>query len=84
MMGYGVGMGLGWIVMVLFWVLLIGLIVWGVTRLVPTSTARPERYEPTESAQEILDRRFANGELDVAEYTERRQQLAASRKGGGK
>ena len=82
MMGYGVGMGLGWIVMVLIWVLLIGLIVWGVTRLVPTSASRPEPTGGTESAEEILDRRFANGELDVAEYTERRQHLAGPRKGG--
>jgi len=65
MMGsYGSGMGsLGWLGMGVFWLLLLGLIVWLVMRLLPSSgrTSRPVG----DSAAEILDRRMASGEIDV-------------------
>ena len=78
MMGYGFGMGpLGWIFMGLFWVVVIGLIVWAVVVLLPRTRpgieARPERPE------EILDRRFARGEIDAEQYRQARNELAASR-----
>lgn len=79
MMGYGWGMGMGgWIFMALFWIVLLGLIVWGVGALLPRTRweqggGRPERPE------EILDRRFALGELDVEQYRRARENLAAAR-----
>jgi len=54
MMGwYGGGMGpLGWLAMVVFWLILLGLIVWLVVRLVPGSdsvTTRPSGESPLEN-----------------------------------
>jgi putative membrane protein len=78
MMGYGWGMGLaGWIFMGLFWVAVIGLVAWGAGALLPHTRSagggRPERPE------EILDRRFALGELDVEQYRRAREDLRAAR-----
>jgi putative membrane protein len=66
----------GWIamalMMVVFWGLVIGGIVWLVRSL---SDRGPGRHrEP--SALELLDRRLAMGELSVQEYEERRRILA--------
>lgn len=80
MMGYGWGMGpAGWIFMGLFWVVIIGLVVWAVVALLPGSRLGGRgRPEPPE---EILDRRFALGEIDVEQYRQAREELAASRAG---
>jgi putative membrane protein len=77
MMGYGWGMGLaGWIFMGLFWVVLIGLVVWAVAALLPGS--RSASSGRSESPEEILDRRFALGELTAEQYRQARDELAAS------
>ena len=65
MMGwYGDGTGaLGWLGMGVFWLILLGLIVWLVMRLLPGSgrgTTRPTG----ESAAETLDRPLPRGEID--------------------
>ena len=76
MMGsYGNGMGsLGWLGMGLFWLLLLGLIVWLVIRLLPGRSGRGP--SPTgSSATEILDRRMANGEIDVQAWQDQRDAL---------
>lgn len=88
MMGwYGGGMGVGmWVVMGVFWVALIVLIVWLVVMLLP-SKAQPAA--PPESAQgaapesplEILDRRFARGEVDLETYKAQRAALVGARGG---
>ncbi|HEY3549272.1 MAG TPA: SHOCT domain-containing protein [Propionicimonas sp.] len=85
MMGYG-GMGwggMGWggmVGMVLFWVVLIAAIVWAVTRLLPG------RQRPTsgagsalETPEDILDRRYARGEIDLETYQAQRAVLIAAR-----
>lgn len=77
MMGwYGGGLGaFMWLGMGLFWLLLLGLIVWLVIRLLP-------RSEPTrtngESAVDILDRRMANGEIDLEAWQTQRAALLAA------
>lgn len=83
MMGYGWGFEAGgWIFMLLFWVALIALIVWAVARLLPSSRTREtDRRERAETPEEILDRRFAAGEIDPEEYRRARDQLAATRPG---
>jgi len=82
MMGYGWGMGVGWIFMLVFWVALIALIVWAVTRLLPTSGTREAGGgDRTETPEEILDRRFASGEITPEEYEKARDVLAGTRKG---
>jgi putative membrane protein len=72
---YGYGMGsLGWLGMSVFWLLLLGLIVWLVMRLLPSSTGPMSR--PTgDSAAEILDRRMASGEIDVPAWQAQRAAL---------
>jgi putative membrane protein len=78
MMGYGWGMGtLGWIFMGVFWIVVIGLVVWGAVALLPgaRSAGRKERERP----EEILDRRFALGEIDAEQYRRAREELAATR-----
>lgn len=66
MWGFG---GLGFLWMALFWVGVILLVVWAVRR--------PDETNPRSqrSALEILEERFARGELDADEFTARRQQL---------
>jgi putative membrane protein len=78
MMGYGWGMGpFGWIMMGLFWLVVIGLIVWAVVALLPGT--RSSGGTAGERPEEILDRRFATGEIDVEQYRKAREELAAAR-----
>ena len=83
MMGwYGGGMGaLGFFGMGLFWLILLGLIVWLVTRLLPASGEQPPRTTG-ESAVEILDRRMANGEIDMEAWQAQRAALLAAQRDG--
>lgn len=83
MMGwYGAGMGgaggFMWIFMGLFWIALIGLIVWLVIRLLPGSGHQGHAIPggQVESAEQILDRMLATGEIDEATYRARRGALA--------
>jgi putative membrane protein len=66
MMGwYGGGMGLlGWLGMGVLWLILLGLIVWLLVRLLPSSGGGTARTTG-ESPLEILDRRLANGQIDL-------------------
>ena len=76
--GYGFGAGGG-----LLWLLVIVLVVVGVVGLVvylmrPSRHAPPPSTPPTppaDSALQILRERFARGEIDQAEYEERRRAL---------
>jgi putative membrane protein len=79
MMGwYGGGMGpLGWLGMGLFWLILIGLIMWLVIRLLPGS-AGVTRISG-ESPLEILDRRLAGGEIDLAMWQAQRAAILGAR-----
>lgn len=84
MMGwYGGGMGWGgWLMMGLFWLLLLAVIVFAVVRLLPGSGPSGPHRESTpgrESPEEILDRRFAQGEIDVETYQQQRTALAQHR-----
>jgi putative membrane protein len=83
MMGwYGGGMGaLGLLGMGLFWLILLGLIVWLVTRLLPSSGEQQTRTTG-ESAVEILDRRMANGEIDMETWQAQRAALLAAQRDG--
>jgi putative membrane protein len=76
MMGwYGRGMGpLGWLGMGLFWLILLGLIVWLVIRLLPGSNGGTTR-DTGRSALEILDRRLASGEIDLNTWQAQRATL---------
>jgi putative membrane protein len=70
--GWG-GMGaLGMVLMVIVWVGLIALVVWGVAALTRGHSSGPSTME---SPRQILDRRFASGEMDTAQYAEARRVL---------
>ncbi|HEX2705046.1 MAG TPA: hypothetical protein VHM65_04750 [Candidatus Lustribacter sp.] len=72
MMGwYDNGLGLGMLLMLVVWGGLIGLGIWAVARL----TRGESRPAPTESPRQILDRRFASGEIDAGQYAETRRIL---------
>lgn len=66
MWGFG---GFGFIWMALFWIGVILLVVWVVRK--PQDTT----HSPRRSALEILEERFARGEIDADEFATRRQQL---------
>lgn len=86
---------LGWVMMILFWIALIALIVWLVMRLIPAGGSRrdvaagppapPQVLPPgapaPESPLDILDRRFARGELDLETYRAQRSALIEARGG---
>jgi uncharacterized membrane protein len=62
--------------MVLVWGAVIAIAVWALAR-----ATRSEQVvgAPVESARALLDRRFAAGEIDAAEYAVRRRALEAPR-----
>jgi putative membrane protein len=69
------GMGsIGWLGMGVFWLVLLGLIVWLVVRLLPGSGSGVTR-NADESALEILDRRMASGQIDTAAWQAQRVAL---------
>lgn len=78
-MMYGYGTGWWWMaLMPVLWLVLIAVIVWAIVRL----TQRSGREHPTthqESPAEILDRRFARGEIDEDGYVSARDRLAGRR-----
>lgn len=74
------GMGTaGWLGMGVFWLVLLGLIVWLVVRLLPGSSDRTARPSD-ESAMEILDRRMASGDIDTDSWQAQRTALLGTQR----
>ena len=74
--------GWGWMaLMPLLWIVLIGAIVWAVVALTQRPSDRTMPEQRRETPQEILDRRFASGEIDADAYTQARDQLAGGQRG---
>lgn len=73
MMGFGLA---GILLMVLFWSALIFLAVW-VVKVLFTDGHRhpPDQSGPGPSAREILDQRYARGEIDRDQYQRMKQDL---------
>jgi putative membrane protein len=74
-----------WMGMGLFWIVLIGLVVFLVVRLLPGGAASQHGAPgpgpgTAESAEVILDRMFATGEIDEQTYRARRGALSEMRK----
>lgn len=66
MSGYGMMAGMGWLgilMMLLFWVGVLALVIWGVSNLFPTRQLTTET-----DAVEIVRQRFARGEISREEY----------------
>jgi putative membrane protein len=88
MMGwYGSGMSpVAWVFMGLTWIVVIAVVIWLVVRLFPSdahsgpSTPPPAVQPPApESAADILDTRFARGEITLETYQAHRAALRAAR-----
>ncbi len=68
--GFGWGMmGMGW----LFMLVIVGLVVWAAVQTTSNSHRRDD--DTTASAQRILAKRFARGEIDDGEYRRRSNEL---------
>jgi putative membrane protein len=62
---FGMGFGGGWIFMILFW----GLVILGVVYCVKILLGGTSKEEQKiESAQEVLEKRFAKGEVSKEEF----------------
>jgi putative membrane protein len=70
-------MGFGWLFMGLFWLGLVALVVWLVIRQLPSRDRRD--IGSGQRAEEILDRRFARGEIDEETYRSQRAALIEAR-----
>ena len=70
-MGSGFGTGFPGLGMILVWVLIIGLVVVLVRAIVGGSSGSGG----DKRARQVLDERFARGEIDQREYEERRHML---------
>ena len=69
-------MGFGFIFMALFWIVVIGLGIWLLSNLFPkNNTSSQSRESGGESAEEILRRRYARGELTKEEYESMRYEI---------
>lgn len=83
---YGDGYGWVWLwgpLMMIFWIALLGVVVWLVARAL--NTRRPTVSAPggVERAREILAERYARGEISTEEYSERLDRLTAAGTPGG-
>lgn len=79
---YWNGCGWAWMAfMPLLWIVLTGLAVWAVVRLTHHRSdddgSRKAETARRETPGEILDRRFASGEIDANAYDEARRRLSA-------
>ena len=90
MVWYGGGMGAGgWVVMGVLWIALLAGIIFLVVRLLPSNahtgarSATPQSAQTPvqESALDILDRRFAQGDINLETYQAHRAALIAARGG---
>jgi putative membrane protein len=73
MEGMGFGMGFGWLV----WLLLIGIIIWAVKMVMDSQSHNTAENNTQSKALDILQERFAKGEIDSQEYEAKRRQLIA-------
>jgi len=68
----GWGMGFGMVFMLLFWVL----VILGIAALIRWMTTQsPNRNSRDKSALEILQERYARGEIDREEYEQKKRDL---------
>ncbi len=71
--GFGWGMGVGWIFMLLFWTLLVALAALGVK-----SAVRAGRGAKCDDPVDILKTRYARGEITKEQFEHMRSDLKAS------
>jgi putative membrane protein len=72
--GFG-GMGFG----IIFWIVILALVIWAVVWFVRSSPYAPGRLPPTErrsSGLEVLEERYARGEISREEYLQKQRDIA--------
>lgn len=79
MMGPWMMGGFGWMwLMPIFWILFLGLIIWGIVALV-RGASQPRGIDTgsgqPDSALEVLRKRYARGEINKEEYEEKKKDL---------
>lgn len=78
-MMYDFGVGSAWMMLMpVVWLVLIGAVVWAVVWMARDRRDGGPRYETRpgqETPLEILDRRYAKGEVDTEEYVRARDHL---------
>jgi putative membrane protein len=78
-MMFGYQPGWGWMmVALLLWLALPLALGWAAVRLLQRPGNTPTAGQPRETPQEILDRRFASGEIDAQTYARMRDQLTTT------
>lgn len=74
--GWGMGMGGGFMwLMPFFWLVLLGILIWFVVSLVRGDVHASGNKSRNKSPLEILNERYAKGEIDTEEFVERRGKL---------
>ncbi|HUY78845.1 MAG TPA: SHOCT domain-containing protein [Ktedonobacterales bacterium] len=87
MWGYGYDFGWSGVLLMtlsmVFWFAVLGLLIWGLVRWMTRSFA-PRGANPVQgmSAREILEQRFARGEIDAATFEQMRERLDAPQRSG--
>ena len=78
MMGPGMMGGFGWMgIMPVLWIVFLGLIIWAIVASVRgSSESGGQDSTKTDSALDVLKRRYARGEIDKEEYEEKKRDLA--------
>jgi putative membrane protein len=67
--GWGM-MGLGFIMMILVWAIIIGLVIWGVRHF-----SRRGYHSTSDSAMDIARERYAKGEINKEQFEQLRKDL---------
>jgi putative membrane protein len=73
--GFGWGIG-GMFLMAVFWLAIAAALVWIVRAVWGRAATRERQGRAPESALEILQRRYARGEIERAEFEEKRRDLS--------
>jgi len=78
----GMGFGFGLVFMILFWLLIIGLAIWLLSKLFPRigDPSITFRNEGSEMLLEILKRRYVQGEISGPEYEEMTKVIQADQR----
>ncbi|GAA5104537.1 hypothetical protein [Haloechinothrix salitolerans] len=82
-MMYDFGVGSAWMMLMpVVWLVLIGVVIWAVVWLARDRRDGGSRYETRadrETPLEILDRRYAMGEVDTEDYLRARDHLVSNK-----